>query len=162
MSWQLAMIWAAVPELELSFWQLSSAPSSHTHCFGQSWALATLSMDPDPWIYIFSACYIWMILVAAALTHQCATTMPYHYLSTSSQLAHFLSLNLSTKPLATKFETGSPGSNPTYFHFSQSRKTMNWQSSVLKEVTICHIHLPKIVTFCDCWLRGGCWSSGRA
>lgn len=39
-------------------------------------------------------------------------TMPYHYLGTPSQSAPFWVLNPSTKPLATKFKTGPPGSNP--------------------------------------------------
>ena len=37
----LGLSWLAVTQL--SFWQLSSAPSSHTLCFRQSWAGAELS-----------------------------------------------------------------------------------------------------------------------
>ena len=80
-----------------------------------------------------------------------ALPLPRHPLSVGT----FLSLSPSTKPLATKFKTGPPGSNPTYFRFSPSKKTMNWQRSVFWEVTICHAHPPKNVTFCDCRLRGG-------
>ena len=47
-----------------------------------------------------------------------ALPLPQHPLSVST----FLSLSPSTKPLATKFKTGPPGSNPTYFCFSPSKK----------------------------------------
>jgi len=80
-----------------------------------------------------------------------ALPLPRHPLSVGT----FLSLSPSTKPLATKFKRGPPGSNPTYFRFSPSKKTMNWRRSVFWEVTICHAHPPKNVTFCDRRLRGG-------
>ena len=46
MSCWLAVTWAVVPESEPSFRQLSSAPSSHTLRFGQSWVGAELSRAP--------------------------------------------------------------------------------------------------------------------
>jgi len=86
-----------------------------------------------------------------------ALPLPRHPLSVGT----FLSLSPSTKPLATKFKTGPPGSNSTYFRFSPSKKQELTKICFLRSHNLSHSSAKK----CDIlWLptERGCRGSGRA